>query len=382
MQTQMRNFAILAVVWLIACPLNGHAQETKTSVDWDQAYKKLLAKDSGLKQKIENGSTTKDEVIAWMKNEKGNAGGKAAATQSKPGLKTLNAKLDAMVKEGTLTKEQAAKLLQTMADDGKSAKNNTPKDLAVYGAELKEAVEAGKMTKQEAIQAYREAAGGQDAKKKAKPAKQKRSKAGARPGSINFYAVVIGRLKSKDIELGELELDVDYVISENASINKQLLGKRVKLVGVSGAFLDNLLQIKRGETLKVRTGDYTADKNLLGFGYKFQVLERTAPFKPEDFGVPTSEFRGFRGELVGKVVEADGYVVCLQASEVNPAENSQAADAKSILGKRIRIAGFYDDHADSFADLHEGDVIRVSAVHQNKSSDSLNVTDVLEKVKE
>ncbi len=33
----------------------------------------------------------------------------------------------------------------------------------------------------------------------------------------------------------------------------------------------------------VRTGDFNADKQQLGFGYKFQVLERTVPFEPEDF---------------------------------------------------------------------------------------------------
>ena len=378
----MKSIAILAGLWLLACPLNGHAQDSKPSIDWNQAYEKLLAEDSGLRQKIENGSTTKDEVIAWMKNEKGKASQKTDPKQSKPGLETLKVKLDAMVKNGKLTKEQAAVLLQTMVDSGKTTVKKTSQDLDAYAAELKEAVEAGKMTKKEAIQAYRDAAGSQDGKVKAKTGKQMRSKAGVRPGSVNFYAVVIGRLKSKDIELGELELDVDYVISENANINQRLLGKRVKLVGVSGAFLDNLLQIKRGETLKIRTGDYNADKNLLGFGYKFQVLERTAPFKPEDFGVPPNEFRGFSGELTGKIIEAAGYEVVLQASDIKPAENDQASDAKSILGKRIRIAGFYSDHADRYADLHEGDTIRVSTVHRNQDSDSLDVTDVLEKVKE
>ena len=73
-----------------------------------------------------------------------------------------------------------------------------------------------------------------------------------------------------------------------------------------GKTLDNLLQVRRGETIKIRTGDYNPTTNVLGFGYKFQVLERTPPFSPEDFGVPPEEFRGFRGELTGKVVEALG----------------------------------------------------------------------------
>ena len=112
------------------------------------------------------------------------------------------------------------------------------------------------------------------------------------------------------------------------------------------------------------------------------MLERTAPFKPEDFGVPPTEFRGFQGELTGKIVETAGYEVLLQADEIKPSEEDQASNAKSILGKRIRIGGFYDKHADQYADLHEGDTIRVTVVHRNPSSDAFNVTDVLEKVED
>ena len=170
--------------------------------------------------------------------------------------------------------------------------------MAAYGEELKAAVQSGKMTKEQAIKAWNQAmAGTKNGKATARPAKRKMgSKTGVRPGSFNFYAVVIGRLRSKDIELGEIELDVDYVISERAKVNQELIGNRIKLVGISGAFLDNLLQIKRGETIKIRTGDYDPDKKVLGFGYKFQVLERTPPFKPEDFGVPPQDFRGFAFE--------------------------------------------------------------------------------------
>ena len=97
----------------------------------------------------------------------------------------------------------------------------------------------------------------------------------------NFYALVIGKLKSKDIEIGELEIEVDYVISERSQLNQDLVGQKLKLVGVSGKFLDDLLPIKRGETIKVRTGSYDAAKNQLGFGYKFQVLEQFQVHQPQ-----------------------------------------------------------------------------------------------------
>ena len=42
----------------------------KSKVDWDQAYQQLLEKDPGVREKIENGQATKEDVIAWMKNQK------------------------------------------------------------------------------------------------------------------------------------------------------------------------------------------------------------------------------------------------------------------------------------------------------------------------
>lgn len=235
-------------------------------------------------------------------------------------------------------------------------------------------------TKERVIEFLKKQAEGKNGKGKTNERKKTNVKPGARKGSVKFYSIVIGRLRSKDIELGELEIDVDYVISDPSQINADLVGERVRLVGVAGQFLDSLLQIRRGETIKVRTGDFNPSTKVLGFGYKFQVLERTAPFKPGDFGVPPDEFRGFRGELVGKIVEAAGYEVLLDVQKSNPANDSKAADADCILGNRIRIAGFYGQHSDAFADLHEGDMIRVSVGHRNTESDALNVTDLLERV--
>ena len=50
---------------------------------------------------------------------------------------------------------------------------------------------------------------------------------------------------TKDSELGEMEIDVDYVISENPKVNAELVGQRVRMEGVSGQYLDSLLRIKR-----------------------------------------------------------------------------------------------------------------------------------------
>ena len=360
----------------------GNKKNTGTSeVDWEQSYQQLLEKNPGVREKIENGQATKQDVIAWMKNQKGSGKEKDVAGPSKKELEKLKQKLETMVKAGTLSKEQAAKLLTTMQGSNKS-KQDQSKDMDAYGEELKAAVQSGKMTKEQAVKAWNQAiAGTKNAKATTKPAKKKTgSKTAVRPGSFNFYAVVIGRLRSKDIELGEIEIDVDYVISERAKVNQELVGNRIKLVGISGAFLDNLLQIKRGETIKIRTGDYDPGKKVLGFGYKFQVLERTPPFKPEDFGVPPKDFRGFDGQLTGKIVESAGYEVVLEPTEIKPSSENKAGQPESIKGKRIRVAGFYNQHRDLYADLHEGDTIRLSVSHRIPASDSLQVTDQLEKL--
>jgi hypothetical protein len=391
----MRPTILLLTVLLLGSSPTAFCQEKKSATpaaqDWDAAYEELLKKDSGVREKIKNGDATKEDVIAWLKENSKTSGKKAATKKAGTGkekdsqpngeLVALRKKLAEFVRSGKLTKPQAMELWQTMAGPGKTKEKSVDwdaayEDLLRKDAGLRAKIDSGMATKEDVIawMKSQQKAGGQS-KKKGK------GKQGARPGSVNFYAIVIGRLRSKDIELGEMELDIDYVISDRTQLNSQLIGKRIKLVGIAGQFLDSLLQIKRGETLKVRTGDFNPETKQLGFGDKFQVLERTPPFKPENFGVPPKEFRGFSGELIGKVVEAAGYEVLLEVSEIKPSGQNKATDAASIKGKRIRIAGFYRDHADAFGDLNTGDRIRVSTQHRNPQSDSVDVTDVLEKVR-
>ena len=166
----------------------------------------------------------------------------------------------------------------------------------------------------------------------------------------------------------------------NRWIKDEIVGNTIRVTGISGPFLDNLLQIKQGDTLQVRSGSYNRETKTMTFGSKFQVLERTAPFKPEEFGVPPDEFRGFHGQLTGKIIEAAGYEVLLKVAALDSATTNQAAKPASILGRHVRIVGFYRHHPDSFADLREGDTIQVSVAHSNPEHDELSVTDFLQKV--
>ena len=178
-------------------------------------------------------------------------------------------------------------------------------------------------------------------------------------------------------------MDVDHVSSRygNRWVKDEIVGKRITVSGVSGQFLDKLLQIKRGKTLKVRTSAYEVENKTLRFGHKFHVLEETAPFKAEDFGVPPDEFRGFQGLLQGKIVEVGGYELLLAVDDVvSVSKESKAADADSIQGKRAYVVGFFGRHEDAFNELHVGDKIRLSVSHQDSSHDELTVTELLEEI--
>ena len=201
-------------------------------------------------------------------------------------------------------------------------------------------------------------------------------------GATNFYSIVIGRLKSKDIELGEFTMEVDYATLNrysNSWVKDEIIGKTVKVTGVSGQFRDNLLLIKKGQSLKVRTGGYSAASKTLSFAHKFNVLERAVPFSPDAHGVPPESFRGFGGVIKGKILESSGYEVLLLAEDIVSMEDSnKASDANSIKGKRVRISGFFNDHADKFNSLQTSDTIRVGIQHRNRVFDMFDVTDVLE----
>lgn len=389
-----RTSLFLTLLLALSCG-NTFAQD-KSKADWDAAYERLLESDEGVRKKIDSGQATKEDVINWLKNQKGDAAkqlGKKESAANAGKAKDFSAfknKLDELVKAGKLSREDAAKLAATMETTGATKGEVKKEDQVDWDAAYeklmadpaaRQKIDKAGWTKGQVIEFLQKTANkGGRGKLKGGTKGKSGVKPGARKGSVLLYAIVIGKLRSKDIELGELELDVDYVIGPGWA-NKEIVGQRVKLVGVAGAFLDNLLRIKRGETIKIRTGDYNRETKVLGFGFKFQVLERTEPFKPGDFGVPPNEFRGFSGELTGRIVEALGYEVLLEVEESSPADGSQATDAASIIGKRIRIAGFFNQHRDAFADLSEGDEIRVSVTHRDAKSDAVYVTDKLERAR-
>lgn len=210
-------------------------------------------------------------------------------------------------------------------------------------------------------------------------------KKGGKGGAANFYSIVIGRMKSKDIELGEFTMEVDYATVNrygSLMVRDEIMGKTVKVTGVSGQFRDNLLLIRKGQTLKVRTSGYSFETKTLSFAHKFNVLERAVPFSPDAHGVPPEAFRGFAGTLKGKILESSGYELLMVVDDIaSVADANEAADPKSIKGKRVRVNGFFNDYADQFNSLLPNDIIRVGMRHRNTNYDMFEVTDVLEVLK-
>ncbi|MEC8474301.1 MAG: hypothetical protein VXZ38_06620 [Planctomycetota bacterium] len=391
----MKYFITLCLLTLLL-PAVSVAQNKE--VDWNEAYQKLLSADPAVRKKVENGQATKAEVIKWLMaqskengatekdfkiQKKGAKKPESQDSNSIPNPSSFQKKLAEMVESGKLSKEEAAKLAATMQGNKKETPSISKVEKTDWESEYKKLmenptarawIEKKNVPKEQVIEYLK----GQAAKK-TKPAGKGRTAGSAkRPDLFQFYALVIGRLVTKDSELGEMQIDVDYVISENPKVNSELVGQRVRMEGVSGQYLDSLLRIKRGETIKVRTGTYDSKTKVLGFGYKFHVLETTEPFEPNHFGIPPDTFRGFAGELTGKIIYSTGYEVLLEVEEVTPTENSRAETPNSITGKRIRIAGFFNGHQEAYADLSAGDQITVSVVHRNPNSDAVTVTQKLE----
>ena len=402
-----------------------------------------------LKAAVASGKMTEAEAIAkWKEAVAGKGGAKGKGTKEEKGkvdLKELAQQLREAVSIGKMTQKEAFEKLSEAAAGKQPIKKDKPikVDLDEYGQQLKKAVESGKMTEAEAIAKYKEAveaqkggkatgskketklAGkvdlqklGEELKEAVESGKMTKDEAiaeyikagdsfgegkgegkvagkgggkggnarGGGKGRPNFYSIVIGRLKSKDIELGEFTIAVDYAtLNRHTSkwIKDEIIGKTVKVSGVSGQFRDNLLLIKKDQTLKVRTAGYLAESKTLLFAHKFNVLEPALPFDPEAHGVPPKDFRGFEGGLQGKIIEVGGYEVLMEVEKVmSVGKGNKATVPNSIKGKRVRLAGFYPQYEKLFKELRPTDIIQIEARHQDAVFDMFQVQGELVKIEE
>ena len=386
--------------WNEAMAGKGGAKGKGTKEEKGKVDLKELAQQ--LRVAVASGKMTQKEAFEKLSEA---AAGKQPIQKDKPtkvDLDEYGQQLKKAVESGKMTKDEAIAKYKEAVETQKGGKGTGSKkgtkpsgkvDLQKLGEELKEAVESGKMTKDEAIAEYIKAGGsfgeGKD-KGEGKVAGKGAGKGGnakmGGKGRPNFYSIVIGRLKSKDIELGEFTMEVDYAtLNRHTSkwIKDEITGKTVKVSGVSGQFRDNLLLIKKDQTLKVRTAGYLAESKTLLFAHKFNVLERALPFDPEAHGVPPKDFRGFEGGLQGKIIEVGGYEVLMEVEKVmSVGKDNKATVPNSIKGKRVRLAGFYPKYEKLFKELRPTDIIQIGARHQDAVFDMFQVQGDLVKIEE
>ena len=384
--------------WKEAVAGKGGAKGKGTKEEKGKVDLKELAQQ--LREAVSIGKMTQKEAFEKLSEA---AAGKQPIKKDKPikvDLDEYGQQLKKAVESGKMTESEAIAKYKEGVEAQKGGKATGSKketklagkvDLQKLGEELKEAVESGKMTKDEAIAEYIKAGdsfgeGKGEGKVAGKGGGKGGNARGGGKGRPNFYSIVIGRLKSKDIELGEFTMEVDYAtLNRHTSkwIKDEIIGKTVKVSGVSGQFRDNLLLIKKDQTLKVRTAGYLAESKTLLFAHKFNVLEPALPFDPEAHGVPPKDFRGFEGGLQGKIIEVGGYEVLMEVEKVmSVGKGNKATVPNSIKGKRVRLAGFYPQYEKLFKELRPTDIIQIEARHQDAVFDMFQVQGELVKIEE
>ncbi|MCA9073113.1 MAG: M56 family metallopeptidase, partial [Planctomycetaceae bacterium] len=203
-------------------------------------------------------------------------------------------------------------------------------------------------------------------------------------GAMNLNGMLVGRLVKKDVEKGSFLVNVDAVPrvwrNSRAKNPKSLIGKNVVVNGVTGKWLDVLLLVKDGETLEFEAQHNRGDQ----LRFPGELLRKVAPYKAEDYPVLPEAFRGFRGAVSAKILKKDPktFELILQVDNViDTWKNNAAKDAKSIEGKTMMLAGFWN-RKEAYYGLKEGDKIEVGMQHIGRQSDHLTVAEFIRKAGE
>jgi hypothetical protein len=193
--------------------------------------------------------------------------------------------------------------------------------------------------------------------------------------------MLVGRLAAKDVEKGTFLLQVDAVPrvwrNSNAEDPKSIVGTTVQITGVWGRFLDVLVVTRPGDTIEF---ECRHDGERLVF--PGELLRKVAAYDPADYPVLPEEFRGFQGVLSGTVVKKDAetFELILKVDQVRESwKDNQAKEAKSIEGKPLMLAGFWN-RKDEYHGLKVGDKVEVGTQHIGMRSDHLTVKEFARKV--
>ena len=221
-------------------------------------------------------------------------------------------------------------------------------------------------------------------KAKAESAKATESESWSIPDGLeNFNGMLIGKLVSKDIEKGSFVVKVDYVSrvwrNNKAKRPRAAVGKTLRVEDVSGKWLDQLLLIRKGETMEFEAQHRGGDS----LRFPGELLQKAPPFDPSQHPVPPAGFRGFRGVVTGQIERRNqtGRELILKIKSIEKtSERNRAERAQEVVGHQIVLAGFWANMSKPFDDLDVGDTIRAGVEHRSPQSDHFSVMQFAEKV--
>ncbi|MGV3484365.1 MAG: M56 family metallopeptidase [Planctomycetaceae bacterium] len=199
-------------------------------------------------------------------------------------------------------------------------------------------------------------------------------------GIRRFNGMLVGRVAAKDVERGTFTVVVDAVprVWENSRAEnpRSIVGKTTEVTGVFGKFLDVLIVTRVGDTI-----EFECKHDGDGLVFPGELLRKVAPFDPADYPVLPEEFRGFRGQVLAEIVKKDPetFELILRVERVLKTwEDSSAKDPRSIEGKPLMLAGFWN-RRDAYHGYKVGDRIEVGMRHIGLRSDHLNVSEAVSK---
>ena len=205
-------------------------------------------------------------------------------------------------------------------------------------------------------------------KAKSSELKFKRPKSKGRPeGKSGFRGVLAGRVASTNADKGTISLKVARVsrVWRGSQVRRgdHLVGKSVvafvhkkKFPRHRGGHMKLIKGLKKGELIEFGT--------FQGDGNRYMVVELLRRVKKVD---PKLALQGFRGILVGKVVDKDAEkgTVVVQVERVKRTwKNNKARSADSSVGHKYTLTGVSGRFLDVLVTIKKGERLEFGAVNE------------------
>ena len=203
-----------------------------------------------------------------------------------------------------------------------------------------------------------------------------------------FHGAVLADIKKKDAETMEMIVEVQKVTDtrkdSRAKKPKSIEGKRMMLAGFwtrKQAYHD----LKVGDRIEAGLKHISVRSNHVSLDNSVRKVERAGPMMKADGARITEgltkELRGFRGMLVGKLIEKDverGTFTVRVDAVPRVWKNSQSTKPKSFIGRNADAEEVPSRLLDALVVARVGDTLGFGALHDG--GDRLRVGEVLRKV--